>query len=112
MSSDFFNSPVVRAAAVEINELQEEMMKLMMIPPWRQTDDDKRKIVSVMKDLLEKQKIFWFRLKYSDDPKSLKMKEDIMESARFLGLQPSQTIESFFDELSSVIDNLEKTIDN
>jgi len=112
MSSEFFNSPIVRASAVEINELQEEMMKLMMNPPWGQTSDDKRKIASLMTNLLEKQKVFWFRLKYSDDPEAKKMKEDILESARFLGLKPSQTIESFFDELSTIVEKLENTIDN
>ena len=111
MSSDFFDSPVVRAAAVEINELQEEIMKIMIIPPWRQSDGDKKKSVEIMKTLLEKQKIFWFRLKYSDDPKALKMKDEIYESARFLGLKPNQSIEEFFDMLAKTLDSLEDSID-
>lgn len=111
MSSDFFDSPVVRAAAVEINELQEEIMKLMMIPPWKQTEDQKKRSVEVMKTLLDKQKVFWFRLKYSDDPKAVKMKEEIHESARFLGLKPNQSIEDFFDMLTKTLESLEDSVD-
>ena len=40
------------------------------------------------------------------------MKEQIVESAKFLGLKEDQPIESFFDGLTKVLDSLEERLDD
>ena len=110
--SKFFESPVVRAAVTEINELQEAMTKVMFKHPAAMTKEDRENHLEMMKSLLEKQKLFYTRLKLSDDPKAIEMKENIMESAKFLGLKKDQPIEQFFDGLMSVLDSLEERLDD
>ena len=109
--TDFFDSPVVRAAVTELNELQDEMSRLMFRHPASLTQEDREEHLRLMKQLLEKQKLFYFRLKMSDDPKAVQMKESIMESAKFLGLEEGQPVESFFDGLTQVLVDLEERLD-
>ena len=52
-----------------------------------------------------------FRLQLEkEDPDALEMKEQILESAKFLGLQPGQNISEFFDTLTETLDKLEENI--
>ena len=54
-----------------------------------------------MKKLLEKQRNFMFRLSLEkEDPDAIEMKEQILESAKFLGLKDGQEYPNFFDTLS------------
>ena len=49
-----------------------------------------------------------FRLSLEkEDEDAIEMKEQILESAKFLGLQPNQNIAEFFDTLSVTLDKLE-----
>ena len=59
---------MVRAAVTEINELQEAMTKEMFKHPKAMTKEDRENHLEMMKSLLEKQKLFYTRLKLSDDP--------------------------------------------
>jgi len=111
--SDFFDSPVVRASLVEIQELQEELMHNMMAggmlrPPTSQQGKEQ---LDLMRKLIDKQKNFIFRLTLSDDPKANEMKEQIMESARFLGMKSGEDINEFFNNLEKTLDRLEQTLD-
>tara|TARA_B100000287_G_scaffold50225_1_gene44509 strand:- start:9471 stop:9812 length:342 start_codon:yes stop_codon:yes gene_type:complete len=110
MSDDFFESPVVRAAAAEIEEIQQEMFSIMMKGPYGLSRDDKERQLELMRNLLEKQKIFYFRLKHTDDRRAVQMRKDIQESAKFLGLAPNQPIEHFYDNLTKTIDRLEESL--
>ena len=42
----------------------------------------------------------------------MEMKDQIVESAKFLGLKEDQPIESFFDGLTKVLDSLEERLDD
>ncbi len=111
--SDFFRSPVVRAAMAEIQELQEDIMKGLAFGGIKTTPDSKegRRHISNMKKLLDKQRNFMFRLKLEkDDPDAIEMRKQILESAKFLGLQPGQDINSFFDLLSQTLEKLENNL--
>ena len=82
--SDFFNQPMIRATMAEIQELQEGLMHDMVtIDPTKTTGTEQ---IRTMRKLLEKQRNFVFRLGLCNDPDAEEMKEQIMESARFLGL--------------------------
>ena len=52
-----------------------------------------------------------FRLQLEkEDADALEMKEQILESARFLGLQPNQNISEFFDTLEDTLNKLENNL--
>ena len=111
--SEFFKSAPVRAAMAEIQQLQEDIMTGLAINGMRhpQTPQEGLLHITKMRQLLEKQKNFMFRLSLEkDDKDAIEMKEQILESARFLGLQPNQNISEFFDTLTITLDNLESNL--
>tara|TARA_B100001250_G_scaffold292451_1_gene254081 strand:- start:19581 stop:19934 length:354 start_codon:yes stop_codon:yes gene_type:complete len=109
--SDFFNSPVVRAAMAEIHELQEDLMQLMASKGFNPYSPLSSQHIRTMKSLVEKQKNFMFRLSLEkDDRDAVEMKKQIIESAKFLGLKPNEDINKFFDNLRATLDRLESQI--
>jgi len=65
-----------------------------------------------MKNFLEKQKVFIFRLSLSNDPEAIEMKNRILDSALLFGLEPGDNINTFFAKMEESIENLEKTLDD
>ena len=110
--SEFFKSAPVRAAMAEIQELQEDIMTGIAVRGTRDpTSEEGHLYISKMKQLLEKQRNFMFRLSLEkEDPDALEMKNQILESAKFLGLKDGQNIQNFFDTLSHTLDKLERDI--
>ena len=111
--SEFFKSAPVRAAMAEIQQLQEDIMTGLAINGMRhpQTHQEGLLHISKMRELLEKQKNFMIRLSLEkEDEDAIEMKEQILESAKFLGLQPNQNIAEFFDTLSVTLDKLEANL--
>ena len=110
--SEFFKAPAVRASMAEIQELQEDIMTGIAVRGMRDPSSEEGYLyITKMKRLLEKQRNFMFRLSLEkDDEDAIEMKEQILESARFLGLQPSQNIAEFFDTLSVTLDKLEANL--
>tara|TARA_B100001057_G_C22063510_1_gene649185 strand:- start:27 stop:368 length:342 start_codon:yes stop_codon:yes gene_type:complete len=110
--SEFFNSPPVRAAMAEIQELQEDIMTGIAVRGMRDPSSEEGYLyISKMRTLLEKQRNFMFRLSLEkEDADAIEMKRQIVDSAKFLGLKPGQDINAFFDTLSTTLDNLEKNI--
>ena len=110
--SEFFKAPAVRAAMAEIQELQEDIMTGIAVRGMRDPSSEEGHLyIAKMKKLLEKQRNFMFRLHLeTEDPDALEMKEQILESAKFLGLQDGQNINSFFDTLSVTLDRLENDL--
>tara|TARA_Y100001934_G_C11796371_1_gene515073 strand:- start:85 stop:426 length:342 start_codon:yes stop_codon:yes gene_type:complete len=110
--SDFFQASPVRAAMAEIQELQEDIMTGIAVRGMRNPSTEEGYLyISKMKKLLEKQKNFMFRLSLEkDDPDAIEMKENILESAKFLGLKDGQNINEFFETLSETLANLENNL--
>ena len=110
--SEFFKSAPVRAAMAEIQELQEDIMTGIAVRGMRDPSSEEGYMyIDKMKKLLEKQRNFMFRLSLEkEDPDALEMKEQILESAKFLGLKPGQDIQTFFDTLSVTLEKLEKDL--
>ena len=91
--SGFFKSPVVRAAMAEIQELQEDIMSGIVSSGFKESPSSAagRRHITNMKKLLDKQRNFMFRLSLEEeDADAIEMKKQIVESAKFLGLQPSK----------------------
>ena len=110
--SKFFNAPAVRASMVEIQELQEDIMTGIAVRGMRNpTTEEGHLYIAKMRQLLEKQRNFMFRLHLeTEDPDALEMKKQILESAKFLGLKDGQNISQFFETLSATLEKLENDL--
>ena len=110
--SKFFNAPATRAAMAEIQELQEDIMTGIAVRGMRNpTTEEGHLYIAKMRQLLEKQRNFMFRLHLeTEDPDALEMKKQIVESAKFLGLKDGQNINQFFETLSTTLEKLESDL--
>ena len=110
--SKFFNAPATRAAMAEIQELQEDIMTGIAVRGMRNpTTEEGHLYIAKMRQLLEKQRNFMFRLHLeTEDPDALEMKKQILESAKFLGLKDGQNINQFFETLSTTLEKLESDL--
>jgi hypothetical protein len=94
----FFKSELVRGDIQEMMELQQfcfrSAMNFVLL-------DDKRKMdyFDKLEQLIEKQKVFYFRIKLSDDEEARSVLETMQQGIVMLGATPGTSIESMFDEL-------------
>jgi hypothetical protein len=94
----FFQSDIIRGDIQEMVELQQfcfrSAMNFVLL-------DDERKMeyFDKLEELVEKQKVFYFRIKMSDDPEAVSVRETMQQSVIMLGATPGTPIESMFDEL-------------
>ena len=98
----FFDSEIVRSEMAEIHELQEDVYENFMRFPYMNNADRAHHIDQLSK-LLEKQKIVYERLSLSEDPDAKEMKENIMQSAKSMGLPANVDVARMFDQMSEVI---------
>ena len=106
----FFQSDVVRAEMVEISELQEEIYgNVFKFPSMK--NEEKRRHVDILEKLIEKQQIMYTRLSLSDDPEAKKMKEQIIESAKMMGIPSGTDMNQAFSQMAKMVDVLKKQID-
>ena len=97
----FFDSEIVRSEMAEIHELQEDVYENFMRFPYMNNADRAHHIDQLSK-LLEKQKIVYARLSLSEDPDDKEMKENIMQSAKSMGLPANVDVARMFDQMSEV----------
>lgn len=109
--SRFFDSEQVRESLFELDELQHKLFNELLELPFSDSDK-KRKNLETMKQFLEKQKVFIFRMSLSDDPDAIEMKNRILDSAKMFGLDPGDNINTFFMKMEETIEKLEKTLDD
>ena len=103
----FFDSDIVRSEMVEIHELQEDVYENFMKFPYMNNADRAHHIDQLSK-LIEKQKIVYARLSLSDDPDAKEMKENIMQSAKSMGLPANVDVARMFDQMSEVINMMKE----
>lgn len=109
--SGFFDSEQVRESLFELDDLQEKILVQLIKLPFS-TKIEKKEHLDTMREFLEKQKLFIFRMSLSDDPEAVKMKQKIIESAELFGFELGDSLPSFFERLGESIDRLEKTLDD
>ena len=103
----FFDSEIVRSEMTEIHELQEDVYENFMKFPYMNTADRAYHIDQLSK-LLDKQKIVYARLSLSDDPDAKEMKENIMKSAKSMGLPDNVDMVRLFDQMAEIIGMMKK----
>jgi hypothetical protein len=108
--SGFFDSEMVRESLLELDEMQEKLLYDVIHLSYY-SNQEKKEHLQLMKDFLEKQKIFIFRVSLSNDPEAIEMKNKIVESAKMFGLKDNETIDVFFEKMEESLTRLEKTLD-
>ena len=106
----FFDSEVVRAEMAEIAELQEEVYENVFKFP-RMNKEDQRYHVSILERLLYKQRVLYTRLSLSDDPAAKKMKKEVEEGARKMGLPSNVDMNILFANMNNMVEMMKNEID-
>jgi len=107
----FFDSEVVRAEMAEISDLQEDIYRNVFEFP-RMNREEKLFHVALLERLLNKQQILYTRLKLSDDPQAIQMKERIQESAQMMGLPSNVDMNVIFGNMTQLLETMKERIDN
>ena len=106
----FFDSEVVRAEMTEIQELQEEVYDNVFKFP-RMSKEDQRYHVSILERLLDKQRVLYTRLSLSKDPEAKQMKENIIESAKQMGLPVNVDMQVVFKNMNDMVEIMKSQLD-
>ena len=105
----FFDSEVVRAEIVHINELQEQLYS-KMFSFYTMDKQDKLDHVELLKNLIDKQKVLYARLSLSDDPEAKKMKDHISKSATMLGMPENVDMNTIFTNMEKLVGHMKEQI--
>ena len=106
----FFDSEIVQEEMKEITKLQQAVYS-KVFSFTRMDKKEKLKHVEMLETLLRKQQILYTRLSLSDDPHAKMMKENIIKSAKEMGFPPTVDLNYMFNNITSVVENMRKSID-
>ena len=110
MTSNFFQSELVRGDIQEMAALQEfcfrSVTNLALLDKER-----KMQYFEALRKLLEKQKIFHARLMLSDDPEAKQVAANMKQAVVMLGGNANLDVREMFDDLLTKIDAFEKHVD-
>ena len=101
--SDFFKSEMVLGELQEITDLQQFCVRSVHTFPAL-SPDKRLDYFFKLKTLIEKQQIFWARLKLSDDPQAQAMITNLRAAAVMFGAEDNDNLEHMFEELLTKID--------
>ena len=107
----FFDSEVVRAEMTEISELQEDVYRNVFKFPTM-NKEEKLFHVGLLGKLIEKQKILYTRLSLSDDPDAKLMKQNIVDSAKMMGLSSEVDMSVVFSNMEKMLEVMKQSIDD
>ena len=113
--SDFFDSEIVKESLEDIKELQDLVTSNLIdtaLAPITGYEDDELEQLNLIEELLEKQKLMYFRCKLSEDEDALLVAENMRDSLRQMGMPRGATVEEMFDKLKGSIRKLRETLDN
>lgn len=105
----FFESDVVRSELTEIQELQEKVYSDIFNFSFM-NNEEKLEHIDTLETLLEKQKIMYARLSLSDDPEAKLMKNQIIESAKLMGLPTTMSMDVVFSNMQHIISAMRNSI--
>ena len=107
----FFKSDIIRGDIQEMMELQQFCFRSAM--NFTLLDEDRRlEYFDILGKLIEKQKIFYARIKLSDDPEAVSVLETMKQGVVMLGATPDTPIEQMFDELLEKVQILKTRFEN
>ena len=110
MTSNFFQSELVRGDIQEMATLQEfcfrSVTNLALLNKER-----KLEYFEALRKLLDKQKVFHARLMLSDDPEAKQVADNMKQAVIMLGGNSDLDVREMFDDLLTKIDEFEKHVD-
>ena len=106
----FFDSSIVQEEMKEITRLQEAVYSKVFAFA-HMGKQEKLEHVEMLETLLRKQQVLYARLSLSDDPQAKAMKKGIMNSAKNMGFPPSVDLNYMFSNISDIVENMRKSID-
>ena len=110
MTSNFFQSELVRGDIQEMAALQEfcfrSVTNLALLSKER-----KLEYFEALRKLLDKQKVFHARLMLSDDPEAKQVADNMKQAVIMLGGNSDLDVREMFDDLLTKIDEFEKHVD-
>ena len=106
---NFFDSEVVRAEVAHIAELQEDLYQ-SAFKFYSMDKEEKLKHVELISTLLEKQRVLYTRLTLSDDPAAKQMKDNIMASAKMMGLPDDIDMSVVFANMEKMINQMKNQV--
>ena len=106
----FFDSDVVRKEMVEIQELQEEVYTKVFDFPFMDKED-RIEHVQMLAKLLDKQRVLYTRLSLSDDPEAKLMKENIVKSAKMMGMPENIDMSIVFSKMEKMLKTMRQQVD-
>ena len=111
--SDFFDSEIVQNEAREMEFLQMKAMELTIASPMRGSKEEQLEYINTVRSLVQKQQIFYTRLKLSDDARAVDMCEQIEEGAKMLygWYETSSNVLALMQEMLDKLDEFEKEIE-
>ena len=95
----------------EIQELQEDVYT-NVFKFSSMNKEEKLFHVGLLEKLIEKQKILYTRLSLSDDPDAKMMKDNIVDSAKMMGLPDGTDMNVVFSNMTKMLDVMRKSIDS
>ena len=87
--SEFFDSEMVQASLEEIKELQDLITNSIIDTAFSSVtgyEEDELEQLDLIEELLEKQKLMYFRCKLSKDEDAMLVAENMRESLRQMGM--------------------------
>ena len=114
-NSEFFDSEMVQESLEDIKELQDLITQGILdtaFAPVTGYEEDELEQLDLIEELLEKQKLMYFRCKLSKDEDAMMVAENMRESLRQMGMPRGSTVEEMFDKLKGSIRKLRETLDN
>jgi len=110
--NDFFDSEIVREEAREMERLQMKAMELTLSQPLDGSKEQQIEYINTIRSLIEKQQVFYTRLKLSDDPRALDMVRGIEEGAKLLyGWWGTEDVRLLMAEMLKKLDQFEEEIE-
>ncbi len=94
----------------EISELQEDVYNNVFNFP-SMNKEEKLFHVTMLEKLLDKQKVLYARLSLSDDPEAKQMKDNIIESAKLMGLPDGTDMNVVFNNMTKMLEVMKTQID-
>ena len=106
----FFQSELVRGTIQEMTALQEFCFKSAMNLPLLKKEQQLEYFDALIQ-LIEKQKIFYTRVRLSDDPEAESIKENMKQAALLLGGDPNMNVIEMFDDLLKKVTSYRKHVE-
>jgi len=109
---DFFDSDIVQEEAREMERLQAKAMQLTLAAPLEGTKEQAQEYINTVRALIEKQQIFYTRMKLSDDPRAQDMVKNIEEGAKLLyGWWGTEDVRNLMGAMLQKLDEFEAELE-